>query len=131
MAQRTCRECGAEKDEEDFPKDGHGGRHLDCRVCFNAKRRKRYAEDPEYREARLAEVKAAREADLEGSRARGRQSYYNHREARLAYAKERHAADPEPGRLRAREWNAENPERMRARSNAHAEANRAAYGAKG
>lgn len=37
---KTCKTCGTEKFEGNFPSDGHGGTRPHCKNCFNASRRK-------------------------------------------------------------------------------------------
>ena len=102
---KICIHCGRELDETRFPRNEKmkGGRRNDCRDCYNAARRRRYAEN---REKELAKNKEYREKNRDALNAARRKKYAtdeNYREKIKRRELERYYADIEESRRKSLE----------------------------
>ena len=104
MLTATCTKCGVAKDLTDFHKDSQTstGHRPDCKACVLARHKKRYAEDPAFREKVKAQWRDWRAA---------------HPGEEAASAKARYLKNPEKHHDASRQWRADHPERAKENRN--------------
>lgn len=127
---RRCTKCKEDKLEtvEFFKpqKLGHKGLMAACRDCANAYQREHHAANPEIKrekrkrydpEKKKAEAKRDRERNKESYRRRAARWYAENKEQSNESARQRYYADRERRIAQAVEWQRNNPDKVRVRSN--------------